>query len=333
MRKRLHSLPVLRKFPRPLLLLGVFACFLSSRGAAQEAIPQPLDLLISIAEQRMVVLHDWALVGKFRVSTSRFGIGDALGSYRTPVGLFRVCDKVGENLPSGTVIKHRMATNEILPVNAAGRDPIVTRIIWLDGLEEQNRNAKARGIYIHGTVEESRIGQPVSFGCIRMRSRDIVELFRHVSPGTRVMVVAGKLPKLRKYVPPPPPVLIANNTPPPQVGPEPPPAQAEPPLRKSGAPAQRPGEVAVARSKSAPRLASKSKPAQNDRLPEIASGPGKVAADPGAAQAMKGSILSAGLPGGPEKAEAQKAGTMKFQSWSTVSLREVEGGSTASALR
>ncbi len=314
----LQSAPVLRILLRPLLFLGVFACLSGFVGHAEDAIPQPLELLISVAEQRLVVLHEGAVVGKFNVSTSRFGLGDSFGSYKTPLGRFKVCDKVGEDLPSGTVIKHRTATNEVLPVNAAGRDPIVTRVLWLDGLDEQNRNAKARGIYIHGTTEESKIGAPVSYGCIRMRSRDIIELFRHLQEGSQVAIIPGKLPKLRKYVPAPP-VIIASNTPVPRVAPE-------VPAKKS--------EVWVSPTKPAPRLASKSNPQRTERLSEIAeSGTWLVPADAGAAQAMKGSILSAGLPDGPERGDAQKQGTMKFHSWSTVSLRDVEAGGKTTNLR
>ena len=115
-----------------------------------------MEVLISIADQKMAVLRDGGLIQKFPVSTSRFGAGDAYRSYKTPLGQLRVCDKVGEDLTQGAVIKHRSATGEVLDVNAPGRDPIVTRILWLEGLEEQNRNAKERGIYIHGTPEEKR---------------------------------------------------------------------------------------------------------------------------------------------------------------------------------
>jgi hypothetical protein len=74
----------------------------------------------------------------------------------------------------------------------------VTRILWLEGLEEQNRNARSRAIYIHGTPEESRLGEPVSWGCIRMRSRDVIALYERVEIGTPVTIITQKLPKLPK---------------------------------------------------------------------------------------------------------------------------------------
>lgn len=178
----------------------------------------PVEVVISVADQRMAVLCEGGLVAKYPVSTSKFGAGDSQGSYRTPLGKMKVCDKIGEGLPLGAVIKHRSATGEVLQVNAPGRDPIVTRILWLEGLEEQNRNAKCRSIYIHGTPEENKIGQQVSWGCIRMRSSDVITLYDEVPVGTLVTIVAEKLPHYSKYVPHPAPSptpgpeLIASHT-------------------------------------------------------------------------------------------------------------------------
>ena len=95
--------------------------------------------------------------------------------------------------PSGMKFKSRKATGEIVPVNAPGRDPIVTRILWLKGLEAQNQNTYSRYIYIHGTPEEHRIGTPASYGCVRMRSPDIVWLYDTVGKGAKVEIVPGPL--------------------------------------------------------------------------------------------------------------------------------------------
>src|SRR5439155_16241597 len=107
----------------------------------------------------------------------------------TPLGTLEVAQKIGANAPVGAVFKGRHATGEILPPNARGRDPIVTRILWLKGLENCNSNAYQRGIYIHGTPVEHSIGRPASYGCIRMRSRDIVKLFDMVGIGTKIKVL------------------------------------------------------------------------------------------------------------------------------------------------
>lgn len=146
------------------------------------------EIIINVDEQRLVVVRGGLVVHSYPVSTSKFGLGDTRHSYRTPLGRFQVCGKVGENLPPGAVMKGGRFTGEILPPNAPGRDPIVTRIIRLEGLEEQNRKAFERGIMIHGTPEEKNIGKPVSWGCIRMRSRDVIELFREVEVGTPVTI-------------------------------------------------------------------------------------------------------------------------------------------------
>jgi lipoprotein-anchoring transpeptidase ErfK/SrfK len=89
----------------------------------------------------------------------------------------------------GAVFKDRRRTGEIVATNAPGRDPIVTRIIWLRGLEQQNANAYRRAIYIHGTPEERNIGRPASYGCIRMCSRDIVHLYDLIGRGAEVTIV------------------------------------------------------------------------------------------------------------------------------------------------
>lgn len=159
-------------------------------GTALQADDSAAEVIISVPDQRMSVIRDGATVATFPVSTSRFGLGDAPRSYRTPLGHFRISGKVGTNLPRGAVLKGRRFTGEVLPVNAPGRDPIVTRILQLQGLEPHNRKAEQRGIYIHGTPEERNIGKPVSFGCIRMRSQDVVALYRQVNVGTRVLITA-----------------------------------------------------------------------------------------------------------------------------------------------
>lgn len=173
--------------------------------------PPPVEIVISVKDQRLAVVENGGLVKKYPISTSKFGLGDRYGSYQTPLGELKVCDKIGGDLPAGAVIKHRSATGEVLPANAAGRDPIVTRILWLDGQEERNVNARSRGIYIHGTVEENRLGEPVSYGCIRMRSRDVIEVFEETPLGTPVRIVEEKLPRFHKPAPVKPEVILVNN--------------------------------------------------------------------------------------------------------------------------
>jgi lipoprotein-anchoring transpeptidase ErfK/SrfK len=151
------------------------------------------QVIISIPEQRMALLEDGAPLATYPVSTSKFGLGDLSGSSGTPLGYLEVARKFGDNAPSGAVFKDRRRTGEVVPVDAPGRDPIVTRILWLRGLEPQNANAYSRYIYIHGTPDERNIGLPASYGCVRMRSRDIIELYDIVGRGAQVTIVDGPL--------------------------------------------------------------------------------------------------------------------------------------------
>ena len=155
---------------------------------------------ISVADQKLLLTDKGEPVATFPISTSKFGLSSAPGSYGTPLGRHRVVKKIGHGLPPGAVFKSRRFTGEVLPVDAPGRDPIVTRILWLDGKESHNRNSFGRFIYIHGTPEERNIGLPVSYGCIRMRSRDVIALFERVGVGARVDIfrepLAQRLPQV-----------------------------------------------------------------------------------------------------------------------------------------
>ena len=155
-------------------------------------VPAPVletKLVVSIPEQKLAVVVNNKVCRIYRISTSRYGEGDALGSWCTPVGRLAVASKIGAAVPVGGVFCGRRYTGEILSVNAPGRDPIVSRIIWLRGLQETTRNAYHRCIYIHGTPQEDFLGRKSSYGCIRMRSSDVVEIFNWVTTGTDVAIV------------------------------------------------------------------------------------------------------------------------------------------------
>ena len=161
-------------------------------GAALYLSAEPA-VVVSIADQKLAIVENGEPVAQFPISTSKFGVGDRPGSYATPLGLLEIASKIGANAPLGTVFKSRIPTGEILRPNARRRDPIVTRILWLRGLEKRNARAYERGIYIHGTPVERLIGRPASYGCIRMRSRDVANLFSLVSVGTRIAIVKCNL--------------------------------------------------------------------------------------------------------------------------------------------
>src|SRR5438552_11919796 len=147
------------------ILLGAIATIVGSCAAPDTQ----HHIVISTREQKLALLDRSNLLAIYPVSTSRFGLGDWPGSSCTPLGKLEIAEKIGDNAPPGAVFKDRRRTGEIVAPDSPGRDPIVTRIIWLRGPEAQNANAFARDIYIHGTPEDRYIGLRVSYGSTRMR--------------------------------------------------------------------------------------------------------------------------------------------------------------------
>lgn len=144
--------------------------------------------VVSVRDQKMAVMRNGRVIKTYPVSTSKFGLGDKKGSCRTPLGAHRIASKIGTGQPKGMVFKSRKPTGECVAPNSPGRDPIVTRIMWLAGMEARNRNAHSRLIYIHGTAEERTIGTPASYGCVRMKSNDVYEAFNLLQTGDPVVI-------------------------------------------------------------------------------------------------------------------------------------------------
>jgi len=190
--KQNFSLP-----PRFIRGIQALLFIFSALGAnGQSAFFAPIrEAIISVPDQKLVVMEGGKKIATFPVSTSKFGLGDRRNSWSTPIGTLRVAQKIGDRIPPGAVFRKRRPTGEILQPNAPGRDPIVTRILWLSGTENGNRNAYERCIYIHGTTEEKMIGKPASFGCIRMKSRDVIVLYEMLSVGSNVSIVTEKVRK------------------------------------------------------------------------------------------------------------------------------------------
>jgi lipoprotein-anchoring transpeptidase ErfK/SrfK len=145
------------------------------------------NIHISIRDQVLTLKEDETPVRSYSVSTSRFGLGTEEGSLKTPLGRFRVAEKIGGDMPAGTIFHSRvpLKPGDSLPPT---EDLVMSRILWLDGLDEHNANTRERLIYIHGTKHEGKIGSPASCGCIRMRNADVVELFDLVDHDTPVMI-------------------------------------------------------------------------------------------------------------------------------------------------
>lgn len=144
---------------------------------------------VSIAEQTLHLIEDEESVAQFPISTSKFGLGTEEGSHRTPVGRFLIDDMIGHDAPERTVFQSRKPVGRWNPSKPTGDDLVLTRILWLAGLESENANTKDRYIYIHGTNQEEWIGTPSSHGCIRMKNADVIDLFDRVTPGTEVAIV------------------------------------------------------------------------------------------------------------------------------------------------
>jgi lipoprotein-anchoring transpeptidase ErfK/SrfK len=147
------------------------------------------SLHISVRNQRLTVKEGEEPIRSYPISTSRFGLGSEEGSMKTPVGHFRIGQKIGDNILSGTVFKNRQPIDQTRQP-LLDDDLVMSRILWLDGVEEHNANTRDRYIYIHGTNHEDKIGEPASHGCIRMTNADVIDLFDLVDEQAPVVIEA-----------------------------------------------------------------------------------------------------------------------------------------------
>lgn len=145
------------------------------------------SIRISVADQKLELVTADGERRVFPVSTSQYGLGFAEGSMKTPTGKFRIAEKIGAGAGVDTVFKSRKPV-ALRPDDAPDDDLIMARILWLEGIGKRNANTRGRYIYIHGTNHEAAIGTPASHGCIRMKNRDVVELFDLVERGTPVTI-------------------------------------------------------------------------------------------------------------------------------------------------
>lgn len=164
---------------------------------SEEVSPRMLTVEVSIPQQRLWLFEDGRAVREFMVSTAKNGPGELMNSECTPRGEHVIRAKIGEGCPINTVFVGRRPTGEIfgpeLRNNYPDRDWILTRILWLSGLERRknrlgNVDSMRRYIYIHGCPDDVSMGTPRSHGCIRMRNEDVVMLFDSVDTGTRVTI-------------------------------------------------------------------------------------------------------------------------------------------------
>ena len=186
-------------------MLRPVALILSVISATSAFAIAPLDtsnqVIISVRDQKLVLHAQRQQSGDLSNINVNVRLGRRVGTNDHSSRLFGGRKKIGDNVPVGAVFHKRRLTGEVLQPNAPGRDPITTRIIWLRGLEAQNAHAFQRCIYIHGTPEEKKIGQPASYGCIRMKSKDVAELYDQLPLGAVVQIIPDRLPKMEKTKP------------------------------------------------------------------------------------------------------------------------------------
>ena len=191
-----------RMFRSFVFVVALISCAFPLRAITVPVPTLSTRVIISVRDQKLMLIENGSIAATYRVSTSKYGLGDGWGSLATPLGLLQVAQKIGDRAPFGAVFHNRCWTGEILQPDTPGRDPVMTRIIWLRGLQASNAHAFKRCIYIHGTNEEKTIGRPASFGCIRMRSSDVTALYNQLPLGSPVEIVQDRLPKASKMVDP-----------------------------------------------------------------------------------------------------------------------------------
>lgn len=161
--------------------------------------PTPADrwILVDTATQILSLNQRDRTLTSWPVSTAKNGCGNTQGSFQTPTGVHRIAEKIGADSDPNTIFKGRVDTGCQAPVLNEPRslddDYVTSRILWLAGVEEgknlgEGISSYDRFIYIHGTPEEGLIGTPASHGCIRMRNRDVIDLFEQVDVGTLVLI-------------------------------------------------------------------------------------------------------------------------------------------------
>lgn len=153
-----------------------------------------LGVWVSVREQRFRLIQGEQVVWDIPCSTAAKGVGSKINSFQTPLGWHSVAEKIGEGKPAGQVYREKRPTNEIWkPGDVVKEDLVLTRVLTLRG-EEPGRNRDgdvdsfARGIYIHGTNDEARIGQPTSHGCVRLTNADVIVAFERIPQGTMVLI-------------------------------------------------------------------------------------------------------------------------------------------------
>ena len=150
--------------------------------------PPALNIRVSLADQALFLQEGDQVLHQFTVSTSKFGPGTEEGSYKTPLGKFRICEKFGDTDAPYTIFRSRITDGLWDPAAPCSDDLVLTRILRLEGLDADNLNTYSRYIYIHGTNHEAELGTPASQGCIRMSNQDVINLYDRIPLGSPVTI-------------------------------------------------------------------------------------------------------------------------------------------------
>lgn len=162
--------------------------------------PTPHILVVDSKKQTLVVLHQDQIKKIYKISTSKRGLGQSINTFQTPRGLHRINEKIGEGIPLYGIFHKRqfVGTWQKQPRHLHFRDYVSTRILRLEGLQPglnrgkdhrgQIVDSERRGIYIHGTTMEWKLGFPSTKGCVHMSAKDVIHLFENVPTGTLVWI-------------------------------------------------------------------------------------------------------------------------------------------------
>jgi lipoprotein-anchoring transpeptidase ErfK/SrfK len=155
-------------------------------------------IFVSIKNQKLYHIKNNRVINNFSISSSKYGTGNKNGSNKTPLGLHKIKEKYGEGVPINGKMVGRIFYNQIANIykdtTESKTDDITSRILWLEGIEKGKNKGEGidsynRYIYIHGTSEEGKLGTPASHGCIRMKNKDVIDLYNKVEVGTLVLIL------------------------------------------------------------------------------------------------------------------------------------------------
>jgi hypothetical protein len=181
-------------------LLSISSFAQSPLKLAKDYLEKPTEelLFVSIKEQKLYHIKHDTIIKEYIISSSAYGTGSEAGSNKTPLGLHKVTQKYGDKTPINGRMTGRVFYGNIASIytdeTKSKTDDVTSRILWLEGLEKGKNKGEGidsykRYIYIHGTSEEGRLGRPASHGCIRMKNKEVIDLYKLIEVGTLVLIL------------------------------------------------------------------------------------------------------------------------------------------------